>query len=155
MRINGEWLECDDEVIRPTVKGMVRLPEGQWVEVTFLLDGGADRTVFSAWFLHLLKPLAVSGSLQSRLAGVGGEIGSITVETAIGFIKDDGRAISVRGSFHVFQESESSDLSVLGRDVTNNFGVIYDYPNRTVALLAPPHYCEISQHTEGKNVLRV
>ena len=143
MRINGELLECDDGVIRPSVKGMVRLADGQWVEVTFLLDAGADRAVFSAWFLHLLRPLAVSESAQSHLAGVGGPVNSITVETAIGFVRDDARPVSVRGTFNVFVESESSDLSVLGRDVTNNFGIIYDYPNQTVALLAPPHYCEI------------
>lgn len=101
--------------------------------------------MFSAWFLHLLRPLAVSEAAQSHLVGVGGPVDSTTIETAIGFIRDDGRPVSVRGMFHVFVESESSDLSVLGRDVTNNFGVIYDYPNQTVALLAPPHYCEIKK----------
>ena len=147
MRINGDWLECDDGVIRPSVTGMVRLADGQWVEVTFLLDAGADRTVFSAWFLHLLSPQVVIESAQSHLAGVGGPVNSIVIETSIGFIKDDGRQASVRGTLHVFVESESSDLSVLGRDVTDNFGVIYDCPNQTVTLLAPPHYYEIrSQH---------
>lgn len=124
---------------------MVRLADGQWVEVTFLLDAGADRTVFSAWFLHLLTPLAVSESDESHLAGVGGRVNSITIETAIGFIRDDGRPVSVRGTFYVFVESESSDMSVLGRDVTNNFGIIYDYPNQAVALLSPPHYYEIKK----------
>ena len=51
--------------------------------------------------------------------------------------------LNVRGQFGVFTESESAELSVLGRDVTNNFGVIYDYPNRTIALLATPHFYEI------------
>jgi hypothetical protein len=51
--------------------------------------------------------------------------------------------VSVRGSFAVFTEKESADLSVLGRDVTNNFGVMYDYPNRVVTLLAQPHFYEI------------
>lgn len=68
---------------------------------------------------------------------------SITIETAIGFVSDDGRRVRVRGTFHVLVENESADLSVLGRDVTNNFGIIYDYPNQTVALIAPPHYYEI------------
>lgn len=132
-------------MIRPTVKGMVRLADGRWVEVTFLLDAGADRTVFSARFLYLLKPLALSESAQSHLAGVGGTVGSITIETATGFVRDDGRQVRVRGAFHVFTESESSDLSVLGRDVTNNFGIIYDYPNQTVALISKPHYYEIKK----------
>lgn len=36
-------------------------------------------------------------------------------------------------------------MSVLGRDVTNNFSVICDYPNAMVALLARPHYYEIKR----------
>ena len=51
----------------------------------------------------------------------------------------------MRGIFYVFVESESSDMAVLGRDVTNNFGIIYDYPNQTVDLLSPPHYYEIKK----------
>lgn len=143
MRINGKWLPCDDGEIRPVVPGMVRLATEQWLEVPFLLDAGADRTVFSPDFFNLLSPLQTTPSEQSQLAGVGGRAGSIVIETAIGFIKDDGRPVSIRGTFHVFVESESADLSVLGRDVTNNFGIIYDYPNQAVALLAPPHYYEI------------
>jgi hypothetical protein len=80
---------------------------------------------------------------SSTLAGIGGQANSITIDTAIGFVRDDGRPVRVRRAFHLFTESESADLSVLGRDVTNNFGIIYDYPNQTVALLAPPHYYEI------------
>lgn len=143
MRINGKWLLCDDGETRPVVPGMVRLADGQWLEVAFLLDAGADRTVFSPDLLNLLMPLKVTLAELSHLGGVGGTVGSITIETAIGFVRDDGRPIKVRGAFHVFTENESSDLSVLGRDVTNNFGIIYDYPNQVVALLAPPHYYEI------------
>jgi hypothetical protein len=113
------------------------------VEVPFLLDAGADRTVFSADFLDLLLPLQASETDQIPLAGVGGRVSSITVETAIGFIRSDARVATVRGHFGLFTEAESAELSVLGRDVTNNFGVIYDYPNRAVALLAPPHFYEI------------
>ena len=143
MRVNGEWLLCDDGMIRPSVSGLVRALGGQWVEVTFLLDGGADRTVFSARFLHRLQGLKATEGEQIYLAGVGGRVGSITIETAVGLFKDDGRIVQVRGHFGVFTESESGDMSVLGRDVTNNFGVIYDYPNECAALLAPPHDYEI------------
>ena len=143
MRVKGEWLFCEDEVVRPTVPALVRAADGQLIEVTFLLDAGADRTVFSARFLHWLRPLENADATQTRLAGIGGEVNSITVETMIGFIRDDGNVVTVRGTFGVFTESESADLSVLGRDVTNNFGVIYDYANLTVTLLAPPHHYEI------------
>ncbi len=145
MRINGKWLECEDGEIRPVAHGMARLANGQWLEVAFLLDGGADRTVFSPDFLDLLQPLEVSESEPSHLAGVGGQVNTITIATILGFKKDDGRPATVQGTFRAFTESESSDLSVLGRDVTHNFSVVYDYPNRTVALLSPPHYYEIKK----------
>ena len=57
MRVNGAWLPSDDGVIRPIVPGLLRLPDGHWLEVSFLLDAGADRTVFSADFFSLLEPL--------------------------------------------------------------------------------------------------
>ena len=143
MRVNGEWLVCGDGIVRPTVRAFVLVADGTWIDAVFLLDAGADRTVLSADFLNLLRPLEKVGPEPIRLAGIGEASDSITVETAIGFIKDDGRRITVRGQFSVFTEIESADLSVLGRDVTNSFSVIYDYPNRAVALLAPPHSYEI------------
>jgi len=143
MRINGDWLLCEDRIMRPTVRAVVQTAGGVWAEGTFLLDAGADRTVFSADLLSLLRPLEKMETESIQLAGVGGGVGSITVETVIGFKPDDGRRATVRGPFGVFTEIESADLSVLGRDVTNNFSVIYDYPNQIVVLLAKPHVYEI------------
>jgi hypothetical protein len=144
MRVNGKWLLCDDGVIRPVVLGFVQAADQHLVEVGFLLDAGADRTVFSARFLHRLRDLEPIGSEQILLSGVGGKTTSITIETVIEFARDDGQLVTVRGSFGVFTQAESADLSVLGRDVTNNFSVIYDYPNQVVALLASPHSYEIN-----------
>jgi hypothetical protein len=87
--------------------------------------------------------LAAPSFEQTLLSGIGGSVGSFTVETVIGFRMDNQRVVTVRGSFGVFTEGESADLSVLGRDVSNNFSVIYDYPNQIIALLAPPHSYEI------------
>lgn len=145
MHVNGEWLVCEDGVIRPIVLGLVKAASGEMIEVTFLLDAGADCTVFSIGFLSSLVSLQSSRDAQIQLAGVGGRVGSITVDTTIGFSRDDGKVVIVRGPFAVFTEGESAELSVLGRDVTNNFSVIYDYPNRAVALLARPHYYEIKR----------
>ncbi|MDX6406242.1 MAG: hypothetical protein QOH70_3697 [Blastocatellia bacterium] len=143
MRIDGAWFPGEDKTIRPIVPGLVRLANGEWLEVSFLLDGGADRTVFSAAFLGVLQPMTRSGGEEILISGVGGAADSITIDTAIGFIRDDGQLVTVRGTFSVFAQAESADLSVLGRDVTNNFTVVYDYPQRIIALLAPPHSCEI------------
>jgi hypothetical protein len=143
MRVNGQWHLCDDDVIRPVVQAVVKVPGDRWTAVPLLLDAGADRTVFCAKLLDLLQPLQKREAEAIRLAGVGGEVGCITVETIIGFQRDDGVMATVRGPFGAFSEIESADMSVLGRDVTNNFAVIYDYPNQAVVLLATPHYYEI------------
>ena len=142
MRVNGAWLSGEDGETRPIVPGLVRLATDRWLEVSFLLDAGADRTVFSARFLHRLQDLRTSRE-NILLSGVGGGADSMTVETAIAFARDDGELVTVRGTYGVFTKSESADLSILGRDVTNNFTVIYDYPQQIIALLAPPHSCEI------------
>jgi len=65
-------LLCDDGVIRPVVPGFVRATGGQLVEVTFLLDAGADRTVFSADFYDLLRSLDTRSNERVLLSGVGG-----------------------------------------------------------------------------------
>jgi hypothetical protein len=145
MRVNGEWLECDDGVIRPSIPGFVRAPDRKMIEVIFLLDAGADRTVLSSRFLYTLQSLATTETEQIHLAGVGGEVDSITVHTVVGFMRDNGQLVTVRGAFGVFTLSESSEMSVLGRDVTNNFDVIYSFPRREVILLGPPHGYQV-QH---------
>lgn len=145
MRVNGEWLICEDGVVRPVVLGLVHTKHDELLNVTFLLDAGADRTVFSARFLNRLQSLEITSGDHIQLAGAGGLVNSITIQTLIGFTRDDGKAVTVRGVFGVFTEGESAEMSVLGRDVTNNFSVIYDYPNRAVELLAPPHYYEIKR----------
>jgi hypothetical protein len=78
MRVNGAWLPGEDGDIRPIVPGLVRLTNSRWLEVSFLLDAGADRTVFSARFLQHLEDLQ-STSPQILLSGVGGKADSITV----------------------------------------------------------------------------
>jgi len=97
MRVNGKWLLCDDGVIRPVVPGFVRATGGQLVEVTFLLDAGATAQSL-ARFYDLLRSLETHGNEQVLLSGVGGQARSITVETVIGFRRDDQRVVTVRGS---------------------------------------------------------
>jgi hypothetical protein len=144
MRVNGRWHLFKDGVIRPVIKAAVQTPTGSWESVLFLLDAGADRTVFDASFLALLSPLAVPATQPQVLGGVGGPVGCVFAQTRIAFFRDDGNQITVVGSFGVFTDPTSSDVSILGRDVTNNFDVIYSFPQRQVMLLSPPHNYQIS-----------
>lgn len=54
MRIDGEWLLFDDGVTRPVIRGLVLTGDGSWLAAEFLVDTGADRTVFSAATLSKL-----------------------------------------------------------------------------------------------------
>lgn len=143
MRIEGRWHLFKDGIFRPVIDAAVKTPMGTWEAVTFLLDAGADRTVLDASFLSLLAPLAVPATQTPELGGVGGRVECRFVRTAIAFVRDDGKQVTVQGHFGVFVDPASSDVSILGRDVTNNFDVIYSHPKREVLLLAPPHSYEI------------
>src|SRR5207237_4458789 len=102
MRVNGAWLTGDDGVIRPIIPGAVCLANRERLEVSFLLDAGADRTVSSSDFFSFLQPLEVIGASTILLAGIGGGAESITIDTAIAFVRDDGRVVAIRGTFGVF-----------------------------------------------------
>jgi hypothetical protein len=139
MEIVGRWHEFRDGIIRPILDAKIRTVDGDWEDVVFLLDSGADRTVLDASLFSLLAPLAAPEDQAVQLGGVGGHADCQFVQTAIAFDRGDGKEIKVNGTFAVFTNMDSSDVSILGRDVTNNFDVIYSYPQREVLLLAAPH----------------
>ena len=143
MRVEGRWHLFKDGVLRPVVEAVVQTLVGDWQEVRLLLDAGADRTVFDASFLALLSPFALPESRSQELGGIGGKVPSIFIQTRLAFTRDDGKRVTVQGPFGVFTDRASSDVSVLGRDVTNNFDVIYSYPQRQVMMLAAPHRYQV------------
>ena len=55
MLCQGEWLLCDDGIVRPIMRGRIRDGEGMWRRVKFLLDTGADGTVICANVLEALN----------------------------------------------------------------------------------------------------
>ena len=141
MRIDGLWYLCDDGVVRPVFQSEVMTAAGAWVKVPFLVDTGADRTVFSGDVLNTLQ----LGVMQTadRLVGAGGEIDSIIVETEIRLTQDDSARAVFRGHFAGCANLEALDMSVLGRDILNLFAVIVDRPGDLVCLLSPRHFYEI------------
>jgi hypothetical protein len=137
MRVDGRWHLFQDGALRPVIDAAVFSPSGVWQNITMLLDCGADRTVFDASLLSLFSPLVSSQNLE--LTGVGGSVDSKVIQTRLAFIRDDGNRVTVQGHFSVFTDIRSSDVSVLGRDITNHFHVIYSCPERQVVMLAQPH----------------
>jgi len=137
MRIDGEWFECDDGFFRPVVRGEILNAHGNWEPAPFLIDTGADCTVFSAAILDVLGFKATTSDL--RLGGVGGVANSVRVATRIRLPHDHGGSATFRGEYAAFTQLEALDMSVLGRDIIELFAVIVDRTENLVTLIRPPH----------------
>ncbi len=137
MHISGQWYSCDDGITRPVIRGEILTGVGFWEPALFLVDTGADRTVFSAAKLAALRMPA--GARQERLGGVGGVVESVVVEAQIRLTYDGAEKVVFRGGFAAFTELEALDMSVLGRDITGLFAVIVDQPGNVVSLIGQRH----------------
>ncbi len=143
MQINGLWYSSEDGILRPVIRGEVLTGEGSWIKVPFLVDTGADRTVFSAAVLADLR--LHTRATQERLGGVGGLVESVVVETQIRFSRETGNKVVFRSQYAAVTSNEALDISVLGRDITCLFAVIVDQPGNVVCLLSQRHRYTIEQ----------
>lgn len=143
MRIDGEWLICDDGVVRPVIRAEVLGRDGMWRAAEFLLDTGADCTVLSAPVLASLDLVPIG--TRSRLGGVGGETNAVVVETRIRLTREDDGKVSLRGQYAAVTDMHALDMSVLGRDVTGLFAVIVDKSANVVCMLNQRHQYIITQ----------
>jgi hypothetical protein len=111
----------------------------------FLVDTGADRTVFTAALLqHLALPVQPAPT-DERLLGIGGVAAYVMVKSIIELTRDEGGPAVVRGQFAAFADPRATDFSVMGRDVLDNFDVIVSRPKSEVLLLAPRHRYQVVQ----------
>lgn len=143
MRINGKWKRCDDGVVRPVIYGELLSGNGFWEAVEFLLDTGADRTVFSA---AILAKLGLSGiEPEEDISGLGGITGSVVLETKLNLPRDDGAPVVFTSRFTAVTDPTALDLCVLGRDILDLFSVIVDRGGDIVCLLSQRHRYAIIQ----------
>lgn len=143
MRLDGEWALFDDGVVRPMIRGEIRAHNGAWVKAPFLVDTGADRTVFSTATLAQLglQPFTT----QDGLSGLGGMADTVIVETHIRLTRETARKVVFRGQFAAVTSLEALDINVLGRDIIRLFAVIVDQPGAVVCLLGQQHHYTIAQ----------
>jgi hypothetical protein len=145
MRIAGEWFAGDDGESRPIVRVLVAGLPGQVRVERFLIDTGADRTVLSASLLLDLGLPVESPPRGSILRGISGDTSMVLVNTILEFTTDEGRPARVRGGFAAFTDRGATDVSILGRDVLDNFDVIVSHRRDEVLLLAANHSYQVSR----------
>ena len=123
----------------------IQATDGSWVKAPLLLDTGADRTVFSVDILRALHFQSVVG--EERLGGIGGAVSAVIVETRIRLTRENNGKIMFQGQYAAVIDMGALDMSVLGRDVTNLFSVIIDWPGRLICLLGQRHDYTIIQRS--------
>ncbi len=137
MRINGRWVETDDTLPRPTVEAQVETIDGRWIDCPFLIDTGADATVFSPRVLRQLgRPVTLA---RKQLGGVGGPVETWEVWTTLRLVATDGSPANIEGTYSAFQIDGALEMSVLGYDVLHLFALIVDRPADAVCLIRPAH----------------
>jgi predicted aspartyl protease len=146
MRVNGEWLECDDGESRPILRADVLGGDGTWRAGEFLIDTGADRTVLSANALASahLEPI----DSDRHVGGIGGTVDSVIVRTTLRLTRDDGINLSMRGEYAAFGRFEELEMSILGRDILNMFTLIVDRKSDTVLMIRDRHSYSVQQQGE-------
>jgi hypothetical protein len=132
---------CSDGDTRPILRAEILLPDSMWLEVRFLIDTGADRTVFSADVLAASRLKAASA--RGHIGGVGGVVETEFIRTQIRLRRDDSVRVVFHGEYAALTDPDALDMSVLGRDILNLFAVIVDRPGDKVSLLRDQHHYTI------------
>ena len=144
MRIDGEWYECDDGVVRPVIRGEILAANGLWEPALLLVDTGADRTALTAALLDVLgyRPTGK----PEKLAGIGGLAEAVLITTRIQLPSRGSSSKTVlSGEYAAFTDLESLDICVLGRDILDLFAVIVDRSADVVSLVAQNHRYRIER----------
>jgi hypothetical protein len=144
MRIAGKWFPADDGMIRPTVGVVVSHPGFEPEEERFLVDSGADQSVFSADLLRRLRLPTGAPPAGFGLHGISGRASFVVVRATLAFSEDSGRSVTVGGEFAAFTDPRATDLSILGRDVLDNFDVVISRRRGEVLLLASNHQYHVT-----------
>jgi hypothetical protein len=137
MLLRGQWEQGTDGFTRPLMHGFAQAADGSLVDVTFLVDTGADCTTFSP---EIVRGLNLELQKTSdALGGLGGVVPMVRLRTRISFPREDGVLVGFNGFYAGVLSGEGLDVSVLGRDIINQFTLIADRPGDLVCLLGLAH----------------
>ena len=138
MRIEGRWLVGIDGVERPVFDGYLEVPSGIQLAVSLLIDTGADFTVLAPdvaqQFVSVVRPTPTS----TTAGGIGGTQPVHELAVDLLLPTTSGQRARIRGPLPILLAPGSLELSVIGRDLLDQFALIYDRPQSVLLLLALP-----------------
>lgn len=141
MRMNGEWMTCEDGVVRPILRAEVLTGSGVWRSFDLLIDTGADRTVICKSIMDDLQLPSVTS--DNQIGGLGGIAKAESVSTTIRLFREDGENALFRSVYIACIDHEALDMSVLGRDILDLFALVADRSANVLAILRGKHRCSI------------
>lgn len=143
MEFAGNWILHGDGVTRPMIRVDVFGADGNRYGGDFLIDTGADQTVFNAIYFQRLGFSIIPMPPGSTFVGIGGESEITEAHTTLEFTAVDGATIHVRGKYAAFTDPAATAYNILGRDVLDHFDVIVSRRRDQVRLLGGNHYYQI------------
>lgn len=138
MRIEGRWIVGADGVERPVFDGVIALPDGRHLALSLLIDTGADLTVLAPSVAEQLAASVQPTPTETVVSGVGGTQRIYELAVDLLLPTTTGQRARIRGPLPVILEPDSLELSVIGRNLLDQFTLIYSQPHHTLLLLTPP-----------------
>jgi predicted aspartyl protease len=137
MIVAGRWSLCEDGMVRPVVRASIKKDDEDWINVDFLIDTGADRTVFISQVAAQLG-LSPVGS-RDQLIGLGGNVGSYQVKTMVRFHGLEGEIFKIESDYPVLTDPKALEQSLLGCDLLQEFALIMDRKADRIWLVTRGH----------------
>src|SRR3974390_1035332 len=110
MVISGSWQQNDDGVTRPVIEIQVVGAGSRSVEEIFLIDSGADRSLFWAGLLDRLEFEESKGAKTEKLHGLMGICESRVVNATLILKTREGQNVRINGDFPTTTDPATVDI---------------------------------------------
>lgn len=131
---------------RPFIRAWVLSAHNQWTRMSFLIDTGADETFLHQRSIQILKIDTSNLTVMTDVAGVGGSgIPYFRWKTKVKLASLEGEGRLFGGEVNLFLDPHASRIPILGRDVLDNFSIIFDRKRNVVIFIELPDDYSISR----------
>lgn len=120
---------------RPFITAYLKRGDNKWTKFSFLLDSGADETFLHYRSLDILDISTDYVKIRDDVGGIGGYgVPYFKYLVDLKLVSKDGNAI-FSGDVNVFLDPNATHFPIFGRDVLDQFTVIFDRFQEKILLL--------------------